>query len=615
MAKTNLNPGADATLVSAAYRSAAGNTPGDYSGALESVALGYEKTMEARSEMWGNIAKLGANIGSEMMANAEELTSYAAKASGLDADAAKFLTDEIYANKDAQKELGLFGGRFGDRETRKERAELKLKQKELFAEIDLAVESINVGADAIANGLYDAELANLNEGDAEKVNAIIKSNLKDKNTENGNYAKLGRDENTGELMYTLYDSNTNLPTMLNGKPQTMTIKEFNKSITNNVKDTKNVIGTNLGGIINDIVTDAQKGKNGIIDPQVTQMGLNRLDGIIQTDTDLRRAMLSKYGMKNTSFVDDLNNKGAVSANLYGAMVRSLGLGEGGQVPAEGAFEGIADTDNIKGLSLEEVNAAYGTYVNNIISMKDPEASKAAFKASFTDRMGGAHEYGYSKRVIKSGDKSNKQNPYGKGANISGFPSAGWQTGQELLTRRTQVEANQPFTGVAGKYEPQEDGSWILNGDTENPMSTYSVFDQEGLLQAGDTVDQYGSKAQVKEEQELDLKNLFMIPANSAKPKIEKMLPKGYTVSTSKSNWGKKGDSMPFFRSKDVITVFNDLGDEIGQYDVNYSKSPKKAIAEMNRFLEDMKNIEGFNTQTDVAPSAGWNANDYKNKDE
>jgi len=402
MAKTDLNPGADATLVSAAYRSAAGNTPGDYSGALESVVQGYEKTMEAQSEAWGNVAKLGANIGSEMIANAEELTSYVAKTSGLDPEGAAFLENEIYANKDAQKALGFLDF---SRETRKERAKLKLKQKELFAEIDLAVESINVGADNIANGLYDAELANLNEGDAEKVNAIIKSNLKDKNTENGNYAKLGRDENTGELMYTLYDSDTNEPTMLNGKPQTMTIKEFNKSIANNVKDTKNVVGTNLGGIINDIVTGAQKGRNGVIAPQMTQMGLNRLDGALQTDTDLRRAMLSKYGIKNTSFVDDITSKGTVSADLYGSMLKQLGLGQGGQIPATGAFEGIADTDGTKGLSLPEINTAkaYNTYVNNIIGLKDIDASRAAFKASFTDRMAGAHEYGYSKRAIKKGD--------------------------------------------------------------------------------------------------------------------------------------------------------------------------------------------------------------------
>ena len=56
------------------------------------------------------------------------------------------------------------------------RRELKIKQAELFAEIDMAAESINTGAEAVAAGLFDAELAT---NDGEMINAIIKSNLKD----------------------------------------------------------------------------------------------------------------------------------------------------------------------------------------------------------------------------------------------------------------------------------------------------------------------------------------------------------------------------------------------------------------------------------------------------
>ena len=42
----NLNPGADATLVGAAYRAAMADTPGDYSDTLEGAADSYTKTME-----------------------------------------------------------------------------------------------------------------------------------------------------------------------------------------------------------------------------------------------------------------------------------------------------------------------------------------------------------------------------------------------------------------------------------------------------------------------------------------------------------------------------------------------------------------------------------------
>ena len=92
-----------------------------------------------------------------------------------------------------------------------------------------------------------------------------------------------------------------------------------------------------------------------------------------------------------------------------------------------------------------------------------------------------------------------KNPYGKGGVNPGNKSAGWQDGATLLTRRTQAENNQPFTGVFGEYEPQGDGTWILNGDKENPMSTYKVFSREQLLQPGDTVDQYGTKGEVEQE--------------------------------------------------------------------------------------------------------------------
>ena len=238
MAKSiNLNPGADGVLVNAAYQAAMSNTPADYSTTLERVAEGYDKTMQAQTKAFKNLGKLGAVIGGEMMETAKTFSNYAAIGSGLDPEGATFLIDELYGVKDEIRELGVFGGRFGNRETRKRRAELQIKQRELFAEIDLAAASIKAGADSVAAGNYDA---NLNEADAEMVHAIIKSNLKDKHTSERNYAKLSRDETSGELIYTLYDSDTNQPAIDNrpggtGEPKTMTLKEFMETILKDMK--------------------------------------------------------------------------------------------------------------------------------------------------------------------------------------------------------------------------------------------------------------------------------------------------------------------------------------------------------------------------------------------
>jgi len=287
---TNLNPGADGTLVNVAYGAAMANAPRDYSKTFEKAAESYGRTMEAQGKMWGNIGKLGAAIGGEMMANANELSAYAAKGSGLDSESAEFIIKELYANKDAQREL--FGiGFLQSRETRQKKAELKIEQQELFAEIDLAAESINAGAKAIAAGLFDA---NLNETEGEMVNAIIKSNLKDKVTDNKNIARLTRDEKTGELMYTMYNVETDPNGVPYDPPRTMTIKEFNKSIATNVDDKGAMQGV-FNTLNNTIATDGSKSTDGVYDPQMKQMHLNQLDNMLQTPVDLKRAMRTKFG--------------------------------------------------------------------------------------------------------------------------------------------------------------------------------------------------------------------------------------------------------------------------------------------------------------------------------
>jgi hypothetical protein len=562
----NLNPGADATLVGVAYRAAVANAPADYSGTLEKVAEGYEKTMEAQSEMWGNIATLGANIGGEMIANAEERTAYAAKAATLNPDDYQFLVDEMYANKDAQKDLGFFGGRFGDRETRQERAELKLKQQELFAEIDLAAESIKAGTDAVANGLYDSTL---NEDEAEKVNAIIKSGLKDKHTENRNYAKLSRDEKTGELIYTLYDSDTDEPTMLNGVPQTMTIKEFNKSISNNVKDVDNATGTNMATIENSMANIGVKSKDGVLNDKDKQLALNQLNNMLKTDTDWRRAMRSKWGLSGTSFVEDLSTKGKVSSIIYGQMAQALGLSGDAQIPAEGVFEGIEDTDGTLGLSLDEVNASYGTYVKNIINMKDPEASKDAFRAVFSDRMDEAHTYGYGNRSTGSGST---KNPFTTGVSFKlwdedeGKYVTKNKSKDELFTQRNQVFKGSSFEGVYGDYYWEGD-TYKFNGE---PISRYDILVKEKLIQSGDDASELGGsnlgKASPKEEKLEKLESVIDVTKNDAdivKDIADSDVLEGTGWSVDSSRWD--GERIRLINSKGELTkleITKDLAQKI-----------------------------------------------------
>ena len=431
----NLNPKADGALISAAYRAASGNTPANYSRTLERAADSYDKTMEAQGETWSNFAKLGAKIGGEMMENANLLSDYAARGAGLNPENAEMFMEELYANRDAQRELGLFGGRFGDRETRKKRAELKIEQQELMAEIDAAAASIKTGSEAVAAGNYDATL---NEKEAEMVNAIIKSNLKDNVTGEGNVARLSRDEETGSLIYTLYKENGE-QAVLNGEPVTMTIKEFNRSIATNVND--NGVMQGLLNKVNDSrATAGRRSLNGVYDPQMKQMDLNELDNMLQTPTDLRRAFKTKFGYSNTSFFDDIQNPSTLSADLYSTLLKATGGNE--ELALGGITEGIEDTDNSGGISQAELANAtnYGILSANILGMKDPEVSKAYFKEYTSKKFEDAYKYGYSKKPPTPGSG-------GTDTETDGFVSLGGGAGKQNYVGSNTTQGDVPNSAL------------------------------------------------------------------------------------------------------------------------------------------------------------------------
>jgi len=397
---SKLNPGADATLVNVAYRAAMANTPGDYSDTLEKAAESYGKTMEASAKMWKDVATVGAAVGSEMVKNSKEWATMAAEGAALDSEGATFLEEEVYALKDEIKALGFLPNLFGDRETKQEKARLKSKQAELFAEIDAAGNSIAEGVAAIAAGTYDSNLGNI--GQDEMINAIVKSNLKNKITGEGNYAKLSRDEKTGELMYTLYKENGSLATLTpGGEAQTMTIGQFNDVIANNKKDG----GVMLNGLNtrNDGAYDrGLKSINGVYAEEMRQADLNYLDSILgDNPINLKRAMHTTFGFSNTSFYDDVTDplngvNSEFSADLYGTLLKVTG---GGDALTGGITEGMVDTDGEEGISAQEAmnSENYQILTANLLGLKDPKVTKAYFKDYTAKNFQAAFEFGHKKR--------------------------------------------------------------------------------------------------------------------------------------------------------------------------------------------------------------------------
>ena len=421
---SKLNPGADATLVNVAYRAAMANAPKDYSDTLERAADSYEKTMEASSEMWGKVAEIGGKLGSEMVKNANERAAYAAKAETLNPEDAEVLLSEIYGNKDAQRELGLLPGVFGSRETKKELAKLKMEQQELFAEIDLAAASLKAGTDAVASGAFDTNLA---MGDGEMVNAIIKSGLKNRVTDNKNIAKLSRDEETGDLIYTLYNVENNPDGEVlmgdDGKPRTMTIRQFNESIATNVDD-KGAMAAGFKKYNDQVADRGFKSRTGVYDKQMRAMDSNWLDTQLgDKPVNLKRAMHMKFGYMETSFYDDITkNKNEYSAALYADLLKATG---GGDVLTGVITDGMKDTDGVEGISAQEAmnSENYKVLTANLLGMKDPEVTKALFKDYTLKEFEKANNYGH-------GNKAPKPGSGGTDTETDGFVSLGGGAGKQ-----------------------------------------------------------------------------------------------------------------------------------------------------------------------------------------
>ena len=490
---SKLNPGADATLVGVAYRAAMANTPKDYSDTLERAADSYAKTMEASSEMWSKIAKVGAKLGGEMVKNANERAAMAAKANTLNPEDAEFLIGEIYGNKDAQKELGFLPGVFGDRETKMDLAKLKMDQQKLFAEIDLAAESIKVGTDAVASGAFDTSLS-MDGG--EMVNAIIKSGLKNTVTDNQNVAKLGRNE-FGELTYTLYKENGELTPNPNGtkEPVTMTIKQFNEAIATNVDD-KGAKAAIFDTYNNQVAERGLKSRTGVYDEQMKAMDSNWLDTQIEKPVDLKRAMNMKFGYMQTSFFDDITkNQNQYSAELYADLLKATG----GDALTGGIVDGIEDVGEPGINEVELKNSKnYQVLTANLLGMKDPEVTKAYFKDYVLKEFEGANNYGHGNKPPVPGSGTDETdaanlNPFSKGGGSRITDANGksiYVANTERNNRRRSVMdivsdksgAGTRFVGTLGDYNwDKETGLWRSGEET---YETIDLMKDERLYFAG-----------------------------------------------------------------------------------------------------------------------------------
>jgi hypothetical protein len=414
----DLNPGADTSLVNMAYYSASANAPKDYSKFYKDEAdakiAAYEKTMEASTKMWKDIATEGASIAKEMKANAETYDLMASKATGVGGSEA--VTAKIYEIKDGLKNAKL-QGIFGTKEQKIEIARLKAEKERLYNQIQFTEDSVKEAAKVINTDNWDVSLSIY---DAEMTNAILASVQTNKKTENNNFAEYGFDEKTGEGMWTLYKTDKatggKIPaTLADSKTLSITVKQLNESVKNSKKD-----GGKMHQDLNNIITTSasvsgDKSVNGKISEQEIQLRTNELNTLINTRNDLNRAINTKVGLSGTSLADDLTKESVYSAEVYNTLLEVMkgenptyltgGIIEGvKQELNDGSPEGIASENVIDAYDLQTVEN-YQTLVANILAQKDPEVTKKYFIEYALREYQQVFDYSNQKTVQDQGIKA------------------------------------------------------------------------------------------------------------------------------------------------------------------------------------------------------------------
>ena len=367
---TNLNPGADATLVAAAYRAGMANVPKDLSGTFESLAKSYDATMKSLGESFSNVIEKVGPLAVGMVKNAIKKDSLETKYKGdminrpanfgdegvlsekdweeqnkmtdpssdkgtyqeyLDNVGTKMSIGDLFTNI-RDEEISLKGK--NDPKSKKRIQELKAEKQQIYNELDFLAKADQTNVNLLKSGMVD-EIA------TGQSNMVLSAAIQQYSTSSGKiqegpykgyYVDLG-DNADKEFTFTLKAPNGDIVTgeNIDGTLQT---------------GGKKPISVASSGVADLFVTKySQENINGInkvYDPLLKQSGtpygsinvINKIKPFVSNENDLHGAMQTALGSHPTSFSEELKTTSPTSA-AYFASLSSVTLKKLGVTDTDG----------------------------------------------------------------------------------------------------------------------------------------------------------------------------------------------------------------------------------------------------------------------------------------
>ena len=538
---TNLNPGADATLVQAATNAAMANVPKDLSGTFESMAEEYGKTMRAVGDSFALAAKEVGKIGGGLVKKAIEneglinRTSNDRYAIETEIEVQAPLTEEgpvktsgfgprvdDSGNTDTSpKKKTIKKTTIGDelRAIRKELSSLYLKtdnksrarKNELRAQREQFSNDIKMLDDA--RNITDEQLksGNVNFQNTGKLNLAFKQGMNAFGTKTGiidegefeGYKLVPSRDKNGKIGFMLKDKKGNFVTGEDEDGNPITGGEKPHFVSS--AETKNLLETNMD---QKTVNDANKiiagaftsGKQGV-DYMGNQL-VSKFKPILDNETTLRQLSDVRLGDDSKTLREHVNGESEYSAEIFAELnsadLASMGVdemadGKAGYTEADfvGNNVAVSNFKKVRSATFDKTNSNYddGSHLRKL-------TEKHIYRTGEIMHGVGGKLYTPPKGTITT-----TTNPFGtKSLSIGGGE---YLPATERLNRRKIVEGGKGgFDGIYGAYSPSASGWTVDKGDGPQPISDYKLLQDEKLLLPGDV------DPSIKENQNKEANNKY-----------------------------------------------------------------------------------------------------------
>lgn len=376
----NLNPGADASLVTSATRAGLADAPPDYSKQFESVAKNYDNTMKAQAEMWGNIAMATAktikHVNDDINTRPPDGTEHIV--GDLDESQRKMRISYGLEKNDDGKRMVPWS-----KEARELRREARKERGAIFKTAEHQVKTWGAIENMYTNNLVDKDMTAPEH--VERSAAVIAS-FRGGTTANGNYAKW--EEVDGEKQWVMYHD----PSKIKKGQQAIDGVPYDEvggvSLDNDgriLNSKGGVITTNSDEILQNLHSDPINKKTGVgviktgkadTAAEIQKMGFNSKVPFADLDAYTRakvsQAVANESNSRaswfvhsfadpaNRSFFNRVTNadgKGSslISAEMYTELARlsELPVNEDGDLQAAGVFTGLEDPNDNGYISQKE----------------------------------------------------------------------------------------------------------------------------------------------------------------------------------------------------------------------------------------------------------------------